>query len=61
MDYLLHPKRKIVNKLKKDHIQKTLDLSIKFFFKGINNNLFSVKDFNLAINSAKILLNISKN
>jgi predicted dehydrogenase len=55
------PKKKIINKLKKNHIQKTLDLSIKFFFKSINNNLLSVKDFNLAINSDKVLINMSKN
>ena len=56
------PKQKIILKGNKNHIKKSLELSIKFFLGIIEkNNFFSLKNFNLAINSAKILIkNIKK-
>ena len=51
------PKQKIVFKGNKNHITKSLELSINFFLKNIKqNNFFNLKNYNLAINSAKILI-----
>ena len=52
------PRQKIILKGNKNHITKSLELSIKFFLGIIEkNNFFSLKNYNLAINSAKILIN----
>jgi predicted dehydrogenase len=51
------PKQKITLKGNKNHITKSLELSIEFFLGNIKkNNFFRLKNYYLGINSAKILI-----
>lgn len=55
------PNQKIILSGDKNHIKNSLDSSINFFLKTVKkNNYFSLENYNLAINSAKTLINMSK-
>ncbi len=55
------PKKKMIKVIKDNDITNSLYLSLKFFLDKVEKKQnFSIKDYNIAINSSKILINRSK-
>lgn len=55
------PKKKIIKDIFQNDIANSLKLSLKFFLDRVEKKQnFSIKEFNIAINSSKILINRSK-